>query len=158
MVRVVYVPFNDKIWFDYYHEQARQVGHGISGFQGMPYQRGSGLGSFFGRLFRSILPVAKRVGKSALMTIGREAVDMGSNVLNDLTEGRNFKQTLQDHGKKAGQNLVKKAVSKITNQSGGRIGKRKVVSTVQSVKKRPRLQKQKKQDIFTSDESDGENY
>jgi hypothetical protein len=62
---------------NYYLDQAKQTGHGLNGYQGIAYQRGNGLGSFFGRLFRSILPVAKRIGKSALKTVGREALDMG---------------------------------------------------------------------------------
>jgi len=144
MGRTVYVPFDDKLWFDYYHEQAKQVGHGISGYQGMPYQRGNGLGSFFGRLFRAILPVAKRVGKSALKSVGREALNMGTNVIGDLSEGRNIKASLKQHGLKAGRNILDKAESSLRNQSGGRIGKRKVVSSVTSVNKKPRLEKRKK--------------
>ena len=160
MVRCVYVPYNDKIWFDYYHDQAQQVGHGLSGYQGIPYQRGNGLGSFFGRLFRAILPVAKRAGKSALKTVGREALNMGTNVMADMAEGRDIKESFKQHGLKAGRNVIDKAETAIRNQSGGRIGKRKVVSTVKSVNsKKPRLQQRKKKtcrqpDIFTSDGED----
>ncbi len=143
MVRCVFVPIDDKTWFDYYHEQARQIGHGLPGYQGIPYQRGNGLGSFFGRLFRAILPVAKRAGKAALKNVGREALQMGSNVIGDLSAGRNIKQSLKQHGVKAGQNLIKKAASSVINQSGGRIGKRTVATTVKAVKK-PRLQQKKK--------------
>ncbi len=143
MVRCVFIPIDDKTWFDYYHEQARQIGHGLPGYQGIPYQRGNGLGSFFGRLFRAILPVAKRVGKSALKNVGREAMQMGSNVIGDLTKGRNIKESLKQHGTKAGQNLIKRAASSVINQSGGRIGKRTVATTVKAVKK-PRLQLKKK--------------
>ncbi len=143
MGRCVFVPIDDKTWFDYYHEQAKQIGHGLPGYQGIPYQRGNGLGSFFGRLFRAILPVAKRVGKSALKNVGREALHMGSNVIGDLSKGRNIKQSLKQHGIKAGQNLIKGAASSMNNQSGGRIGKRTAVATVKAVKK-PRLQQKKK--------------
>ncbi len=148
MGRAIYVPINDKVWFDYYHEQARQIGHGLPGYQGIPYQRGNGLGSFFGWLFRAILPVAKRVGKSALKTVGREALHMGSNVIGDLTEGKNIKASLKQHGLKAGRNLINRAATSMNNQSGGRIGKRKVASKVKAIKK-PRLTKKKPKDIFT---------
>ena len=145
MGRTIFVPINDKIWFDYYLDQARQSGHGLSGFQGMPYQRGNGLGSFFGRLFRSILPVAKRIGKSALKTVGREALDMGANVIGDLSKGRTAKEAFKEHGLKATRNLINKAGTIVKNQSGGRIGKRKVASKISPVAtKKSRQQKKKK--------------
>ncbi len=160
MGRAVYIPINDKIWFDYYNEQAKQTGHGIQGYQGIPYQRGNGLGSFFGRLFRSILPVAKRVGKSALKAIGQEALNMGSNVATDLSEGQGFKQSLKKQGLKAGQNLINRTDASIKNQTGGRIGKRQVASKVKTVAKKSRLQKKKgskKCDIFYNQPEYGEN-
>ncbi len=146
MVRIVFVPFNDKVWFDYYHNQAIQSGHG---FQGVPYQRGNGLGSFFGRLFRSILPVAKRIGKSALKTIGKEALHLGTNVIGDLSEGQDIKESVKRRGLQSTKNLINKAETAVKNQSGGRIGKRKVVSKINPlpIKKR-RIQKKKKPDIF----------
>ncbi len=103
--------------------------------KGIPYQRGNGLGSFFGRLFWAILPVAKRVGKSALKNVGREALHMGSNVFGDLSKGRNIMQSQKQHGIKAGQNLIKGAASTMNNQSGGRIGKRTAAVTGKAVKK-----------------------
>jgi len=149
MVRIVFVPFNDKVWSDYYLNQAIQSGHGLDGFQGLPYQRGNGLGSLFGRLFRSILPVARRVGKSALKTIGKEALHMGTNVIGDLTEGQDVKESVKKRGLQATKNLINKAETAVKNQSGGRIGKRKVVSKVNPVPaKKPRKKQQKKSDIF----------
>lgn len=145
-MRVVYVPINEKFWFDFYHQQAIQTGHGLPGYQGMPYQRGNGLGSFFGRLFRAILPVAKKVGKSALKTVGKEAIRMGSNVIGDIGDGVNIKTSLRKRGAAAGQNLLNKADQAISrNQSGKGLGKRKVASKVTSVaRKKPRLQNKKK--------------
>ena len=149
MGRIVYVPINDKVWQQYYQEQARQVGHGLFGYQGTQFQRGNGLGSFFGRLFRAILPVAKTVGKSAL----KQAVNFGSNVVGDLVEGQPVKQSLKKRGLQATQNLLNKADQKL-NQSGQGLGKRKVVSKTVSVvpKKKRRLpakkKQQKKKDIF----------
>ena len=156
MGRIIYVPINDKVWQQYYQEQARQVGHGIFGYQGTQFQRGNGLGSFFGRLFRAILPVAKTVGKSALKTVGKHALDFGTNVVGDLTEGQEFKETLKKRGLQAGKNVLQDFGQKI-NQSGKGLGKRKVVSKTVSVvpKKKRRLPAKKKQkkDIF----SDGKN-
>lgn len=149
MGRAVFIPLNDKVWYDYYLDQAKQTGHGINGFQGQSYQRGNGLGSFFGRLFRSILPVAKRIGKSALKTVGKEALGLGANFIGDLATGRDAQESIKEHGLQSTKNLLKKAKKAIGNQSGGRIGKRKVVSTVSTVAKKPRRQqKPKKKDIF----------
>lgn len=70
-------------YLSYYSEQA---GDGISHFSGLKYQKGHGIGSFFGRLFKSlILPSAKYLGKKALKT----GVDIGSDVL----EGQSFKES-----------------------------------------------------------------
>ena len=154
MGRSVYVPFNDKIWFDFYIEQAKQTGHGINGFEGLAYQRGHGLGSFFGRLFRSILPVAKKVGKAALKSVGKEALNLGANVASDWAQGSNIKDAFKQRGTQAGKNLAKKAATAMRNQSGGRIGKRVVVSKVSSVPAKKRKtnkaanKKKNKNDVF----------
>ena len=127
MGRAYYIPEKDKIWFDFYISQAAQKGYG-AGFSGIPYQRGHGLGSFFGRLFRAILPVAKSVGKSALKTVGKEALNMGMNVAQDLGQGRNIRQSLKEHGTRALGSVVKKAVNRMAGQSGKGIGGRTVGS------------------------------
>ena len=146
MGRIVYVPINDKVWQQYYQEQARQVGHGLFGYQGTQFQRGNGLGSFFGRLFRAILPVAKSVGKSALKSVAKQAVNFGSNVIGDLSDGQHINQSLKKRSLQATQNLLKEADQKL-NQSGQGLGKRKVVSKTVSVvpKKKRRLPAKKKQ-------------
>lgn len=123
MGRAIFVPDNEKFWTDFYLLQAKQTGHG---FQGIPYQRGHGLGSFFGRLFRAILPVAKRVGKSAIKTVGKEAMNMGASVVGDVVHGgKNFEESLKEHGGTAVRNLANKTAKAIVkNQSGGLLGKR----------------------------------
>ena len=146
MGRANYIPEDDTVWLEYFLSQAMQVGHGgLGGFEGIPYQRGHGLGSFFARLFRSILPVAKRVGKSALKTVGKEALAMGANVAGDLARGKQFGESMEEHGRHSAGNLFDKAsanIRKKKGQSGGSIGQRSVVSTTCSVaKKRPRKQK-----------------
>ncbi len=151
MGRTVFMPINDKIWFDYFLSQAKQTGHGgMIGYQGTPYQRGNGLGSFLGRLFRSILPVAKSMGKSALKTVGKEALNMGANVLGDVTQGKQIKNSLKEHGLQATKNLTNKAINKvIRTQSGGRVGKRKVASKVSSLIPAKKSRKSKKKlDFF----------
>jgi hypothetical protein len=140
MGRATYIPEDEELWVEYFLTQAGQVGHGdLGGFQGMPYQRGHGLGSFFARLFRTILPVAKRVGKSALKTVGKEALAMGANVAGDIARGRQFGETIEKHGREAAGNILDKASANIRNpqvQSGGSIGQRSVACTTSSVVKK----------------------
>lgn len=150
MGRVVYIPEKDNVWTNYFVTQARQTGHGMDGFQGIPYQRGYGLGSFFGHLFRTILPVAKRIGK----TVGKEALAMGANVASDLVQGRNARESLEEHGRQAAANLMNKASSHIRkNQSGSGLQKRSVSSktiAIEKPKKRRRVSKKKKKPDFFS--------
>ena len=62
---------------DYY---ARQAGGALPYFAGAQYQRGHGLGSLFGGLLRSAMPLIKRgalaLGKGALKTGVRIAGDV----------------------------------------------------------------------------------
>lgn len=147
MGRTVYIPENERIWVQYFMNQAIQTGHGLDGFQGLPYQRGHGLGSFFARLFRSILPVAKRVGKSALKNVGKEALSLGANVAGDLVKGKQFKDSVEEHGREAAGNLLQRAGRTVkrrkTGQSGGGIGRRSVVSKTRSVQKTKKRTKRK---------------
>jgi hypothetical protein len=144
MGRGIYIPEDEDLWLEYFLTQAGQVGHGnLGGFQGIPYQRGHGLGSFFARLFRTILPVVKRVGKSALKTVGKEALAMGANVAGDMVRGRDFGQAMEEHGRESAGRLIDQAstaVRKSKGQSGGSIGYRPVGCSTSSVycKKRKR--------------------
>lgn len=63
-----------------------QAGSGIGDFYSGPiYQRGYGIGSFLGGLFRSILPLLKKTGVS----IGKEVLNSGSNFIDDLNHSVN---------------------------------------------------------------------
>lgn len=49
-------------------------------YKGAPYQRGHGIGSFLGGLFRTITPLLK----SGARAVGKEALKTGMNVLGDV--------------------------------------------------------------------------
>ena len=85
---------NPAFWLAYYREQAEQSGHGLAGFQGLPYQRGAGLGSFFKSLFSMAVPVLKKVAGSTAKRVGKQALSAIGNVAADMTSGRNFKESL----------------------------------------------------------------
>ena len=66
-----------------------QCGNGMNVFHGAPGQRGHGLGSVLSGLFRSALPMIENFGKQALKT--------GLNVVTDVVEGTNFRDSLRKH-------------------------------------------------------------
>ena len=73
---------------------------------GTPYQRGSGIGSFLGGLFRSILPIFTRGAKA----VGKEAWRTGINVLSDVAlNNAPVKESLRTHARESVGNLKRKA-------------------------------------------------
>ena len=121
-MRVLYVPVSEKAWISHFQQ---------GGFIGARYQRGAGLGSIFRSLFRAILPVAKSAGKS----VGRRALKAGAEIASDLVSGRNFKESLQEHGRHAASDLLSKAATKL---KGGKLG------TIKRPKKTKRVIRKKR--------------
>lgn len=64
-----------------------QHGRGLPVFSGSRRQKGHGLGSILGGLFRSALPMLKR----GLASFGRHALKTGLDIANDVVEGDGFK-------------------------------------------------------------------
>jgi hypothetical protein len=97
--------------------QIYQTG-GYAVFRGLPYQRGSGLGSVFRRLFRYLLPIGKEIGSA----IGRQGLESGSRVLTNVLEGKDLKQSLVDEGRMGLKSLLDKASSNLekTQQQTGK--------------------------------------
>lgn len=94
----------------YQQYYANQAGSGIGAiYRGAPYQRGHGIGSFLGGIFRSILPLFKTGARA----VGKEALRTGSNFLGDLVENRSAKEAFRDRLQQAGVNLKRKADEKI---------------------------------------------
>ena len=127
-----------KAYHDYYIHQA---GKGYPVFAGRIYQRGHGLGSIFGGLFKTALPVLKKGAK----TLGREALKMGLNIAGDVVQGRNIKQAAEARLKSTGQNLFQKAMDTV-----GPPGQRAMKGPAKRKKTRRRQTKQRNtsNDIF----------
>jgi hypothetical protein len=125
-MRVVYDLPNQKAWEQFFAVQALQSGHGLVGYRGTPYQRGSGIGSLLGGLVRSFLPIAKTVGK----TVGKQVLRTGAEVAADALSGRNIGEALEDRGKAGAVRLLVKGVKKMDGQK-----------KQQPVRKRKRQQK-----------------
>jgi len=130
-MKQVYIPNNEHFWVEYYLAQAEQTGYGMPGFTGIPYQRGTGLGSFFKNLFRAILPI----GKSAVKALGREALAAGANIASDVLGGKDLGDAANQHVREAAANTLRKGAR--TLQQGRGVGKRNATSkSIKGIKKR----------------------
>ena len=85
----------------------RQAGGGGQYYAGATFQKGHGIGSWLGGLFRTVLPLLK----SGAAVVGKEAARAGSHILADVASGDNFKESALRHGGEAVQNLKRKAAS-----------------------------------------------
>jgi hypothetical protein len=132
---VLYCPSQkeEQLLKNHFLSQARQSGFG-SGFVGLPYQRGNGLGSIFGTIFKAVAPLAK----SALRTVGKSVLKTGLSVAGDALSGRNVVESMEDHGRSAAANLVRKASKRLT--SGPKVV---TVATASTRKPRRKGRKQK---------------
>lgn len=119
----------DIITCPYEHYYSHQAGSGIGViYKGAPYQRGHGIGSFLGGLFRSVLPLLS----SGAKVIGKEALNAGVGLLSDMVSARPMEDSIKSRLKEASTNLKRKADNKIDrlNMSGsGYKTKRKRLSS-----------------------------
>lgn len=101
-------------YIKYYEDQA---GKGINVYRGAPYQKGHGIGSFLGGLFRSVLPLLKSGAKA----VGREALRTGAHVLGDIVEHRPVRESFKNRINEAGLNLKRKVDDKVRVMAGSGI-------------------------------------
>lgn len=99
-----------------------QLGNGVGMvYKGAAYQRGHGIGSFLGGLFRTITPLLKSGAKA----IGSEALKTGVNLLGDLVSSVPPSQAMTSRVKEFTGNLKRRADSKIERVMNGSGYKRK---------------------------------
>lgn len=73
----------------YYHDQ---VGSGVSRvYSGASHQKGHGIGSLLGSLWRWATPLLTRGAKA----VGKQALKAGGNIIADVSAGAPIKQTLK---------------------------------------------------------------
>jgi hypothetical protein len=77
-----------------------QRGRGMPVFVGPYSQRGHGLGGILGSMGKMAMPLLKQVGKHA----AKLALSTGANLLGDVFQGRNFKDSLKARGGEAVKN------------------------------------------------------
>lgn len=100
----------------YQNYYSHQAGSGIGIiYKGAPYQRGHGVGSFLGGLFRSVLPLLASGAKA----VGKEVLNTGVGLLSDLVNTRPFDESIKTRLKTATSNLKRKADNKIDSLMTG---------------------------------------
>ena len=104
---------------EYYEAQSGGAGGRGGGiprvFVGSPYQRGHGIGSFLGGLFRKILSYLKK-GAHA---VGKEALRAGINVMEDVENHTPLNESFKNRFAESGKNLKRKATEKIKDLMKG---------------------------------------
>ena len=83
---------------DYY---ARQAGGALPYFAGARYLPGHGLGSLFGGLLRSAIPLTKR----GAVALGRGALKTGVRIADDFLSRQSIKKAAKRRVADAGKNL-----------------------------------------------------
>jgi hypothetical protein len=73
------------------------------------YQRGHGLGSIFGGLFKAAMPLLKKGTK----TLEREALKTGLNIAGDVVQGRNIKQAAKSRLISTEEKLLQKSMDTV---------------------------------------------
>ena len=116
---------------DYY---VRQAGGALPYFAGAQYQRGHGLGSLFGSLLRSAMPLIKR----GAVALGKGALKTGVRIAGDVLSGQNIKTA------------AKRRVTDAVLNPGKRIKRSAAKVTVTAVKRRrkKRTSTKREADIF----------
>ena len=132
-------------YIDYYKRQS-QGGGDIPVFHGARMQRGHGLGSILGGLFRRVLPFlksgAEMVGKQALRSVGRVADDVINKgiPLREAASGR-FREGIREFVNDTG----------IIQQSGSGVRGRKRKRITQKLRKSKKTKKSRKRQRLNVD-------
>lgn len=99
------------LYTDYY---LRQIGSGYGGiYAGPSYQRGYGIGSFLGGLFRTISPILPFI-KSASKAVGKEVLSSGVGFLRDIAT-----DDINSAYKKRGKEIINNLSSRAANRMFG---------------------------------------
>lgn len=112
-------------------------------YAGSTHQKGYGIGSWLGGLFRSVLPLLR----SGASVVGREAARAGAHVLADVAAGDNITDSVKAHGGQAVRNLKRRAADAM--QGSGAIKRRRAPPKRHSAKTARRKRSSAPPDIYT---------
>jgi len=140
MTREIFNPHKIK-YSDFY--TGNKIKHKGSGyyFTGSDWQRGygqgKGLGNVFGFLTRILITLAKAAGKNVAKNAGKEALSTGGRILDNITQGVNFKKAVKEQ--------AKEGVNRFLNRYGQSGGALKTLSSPRETRKRKLVYAQKSQ-------------
>ncbi|KAG8239653.1 hypothetical protein J437_LFUL019351 [Ladona fulva] len=102
------------------------AGMGVTNvYDGAHYQRGHGIGSFLGGIFRAALPILSKGAKA----IGEETMHTGFNLMRDVAQNKPIRDSVLRRLDEAGDNLKRKAVNSIGElMKGSGYKKRRIVN------------------------------
>ena len=122
------------LFTDYYVSQA---GGSLPVFQGSRGQRGHGFGSVLSGLFRSAVPMLKRIGKQALTT--------GAYIASDMLGGKKFDESARSRVRQGINSFLPPDDSSEQTGSGRR---RRIVKRKRKRASKHRKPSKKSRDIF----------
>ena len=99
----------------YINYYTAQVGSGISGFQGVRYQRGHG---FFGRLFSGIGSFVKDLAPGLFKRALPSAIGLAQDVISGENVGQSAKKRLIEAGRNVADETLDKIKSKVQGGTG----------------------------------------
>ena len=115
MGRIVYVSEPLEFWDHYY-----QKGGGMQVYQGVPLQRGNGIGSFFKGLFRMAWPLLRTVGTAA----AAEGLSSAAHVARDVSQGEQLRTAARRRALEGSSILLEKGAKSLREQEGKGVGVR----------------------------------
>ena len=91
-------------------------------YSGARRQRG---GSVFGALKSIVTPLISGIGRSLKKNVVNNAIGFASDVVGDITSGKNVKQSLLNRGKQRSLQTLKQTFTKPTTRKPKRISRRR---------------------------------
>lgn len=108
-MRCVYQPETEAFWLSQYMK-----GGGMEAFSGIPYQRGTGIGSIFKSLIRFILPFAKKMAPS----VASEVMAMGGDIARNISAGKDWKKPAKKRVRKVAGQLLESGGKQMQEGAG----------------------------------------
>ena len=116
----------------------KQLG-GHTVFRGPMYQHGYGLGGYFRKFFKWVVPIAEKHAvphiKAGLNALKTQALDTVSSIAKDAVNGKHIRNSITEHVSQAIDNLKSKAEKTLNGegckrtkqQKGGVFKKKKII-------------------------------
>ena len=109
----------------------RQYGGVQNVFKGPMYQQGYGLGGYFKKFFRWLVPIAEKHVlphvKSGLQTLGKQAIDSVSDIAHDTLKGKNVRESVEERTFEAIENIKNRAEKRLRGEGIRKASKKRKI-------------------------------